>query len=480
MLVLAEARSLDVDVGAVSNKSAPSLRFRQLTRLPFLALSSRAAANIIVIVLVTIASNVLLAGNQTLAFMLFGMALVVLGREIGCKKSQQERLNMVMNAATEIAIVATDLNGTITLFNSGAERMLGYAAEEVIGKNLSKQIHDPVELKQRAKAADIEADEIVLHNANVGRPVTEDWIYVSKDGHQLTVSLAMTALRKRAGKVVGFLGIAADVTQRREQEREREHLLWLEQELTQKLLIQNDELQRMDRTKDEFVSTVSHEFRTPLTSIKGYLETLIDEDAGAINETQNRFLHIIQRNTERLFRLVEDLLFAARVDAGGTSVSVFTEVDINSLLLEVIDNARPHAIEKNISLSCITDDEVIVAADPARLLQLIDNLTNNALKYTPEFGVVTITIQHVGDDAILSVADNGIGIPHDEQPKLFQRFFRSRLATESVIGGTGIGLAIVKEIADAHGAELTFESTEGVGTTFHLKMRALQVEALTR
>jgi PAS domain S-box-containing protein len=414
------------------------------------------------------------AAHDHKAFILLGITVVITLREVGSTKRQQERLDMIMNAATEIAVVATDLDGTITMFNSGAERMLGYDADEIIGSDLSKRIHDPIELKQRAEQYGVGTDEVLAQIANSAQPTTEDWIYINKDGRQLTVSLAMTALRKRAGKVIGYLGIAAEVTQRREQEREREHLLWLEQQLSLKLLTQNDELQRMDRTKDEFVSTVSHEFRTPLTSIRGYLETLADGDAGELNETQHRFVDIVQRNTDRLFRLVEDLLFAARVDSGGTSVAIFTEVDIASLLGEVMDSARPHAQDKNISLSCETEEGIFVAADPARLLQLFDNLVNNALKFTPEFGEVRIATHISGENVIVSVSDNGIGIPTDEQSKLFQRFFRSRLATEHVIGGTGIGLAVVKEIADAHGAELRVESQEGPGTTFRLVMHALQ------
>lgn len=398
---------------------------------------------------------------------------IFITREIFLEKRQQERLDTILDAATELAIITTDLDGNIAIFNKGAERMLGYEAKDMQGKHFSRHLHDPVELKNRASELDVLSDEVVLLPARTDTPVTQDWTFVSKDGRQVVVSLAFTKLRRQAGKVVGFLGIAADVTQRRDQEQERERLLWLEQELTEKLVRQNDELMRMDRTKDEFVATVSHEFRTPLTSIKGYLETLIDGDAGNLNDTQVRFLQIIERSADRLGRLVEDLLFAARVDSGGTSVAVFTEVDIAELFAETIETAHPHARAKGIELNHEVDGSIVVAADPARLVQLLANLTNNALKFTPKGGRVTLSAHVQDGDAHICVEDTGMGIPVDEQPRLFQRFFRSTLAQQQAIDGTGIGLAVVKEIADAHGAKLSVQSTVGVGTTVQLTLPAL-------
>lgn len=449
---------------------------RKLVALSITAVCSRAVSTLSSIALIGSIVHSMRNGDELLATTLTAVLVALVLRDACLERRQQERLDMVLDAATELAVLTTDVDGNITIFNRGAELMLGYDSKEVMGDNLSHRLHDPVESKTRAAELGVATDDLIMHSARSDAPATQDWTFVSKDGRQLIVSLALTALRRRAGQVVGYLGIAADVTQRRHQERERERLLWLEQDLTQKLIRQNDELMRMDRTKDEFVATVSHEFRTPLTSIKGYLETLIDEDAGKLNDSQKRFLQIVERNAERLGRLVEDLLFAARVDAGGSSVAVFTEVDLGELFNEVTESARPHAKDKHINLISDVDGSIIVAADPARMLQLLDNLTNNAIKFTPEEGTVTLSAQLIDENAVITVSDTGIGIPEDEQSNLFQRFFRSRLAHEHAIDGTGIGLAVVKEIADAHGATLSVTSAEGKGTSIQITMPALVSE----
>jgi PAS domain S-box-containing protein len=400
--------------------------------------------------------------------------IVIAAREVTIKARERSALHAVLDAATELAIVTTDVNGKITVFNEGAARMLGYTANELVRHRSIDQLHDATELADRRVALEVDSDiDAVLQPVRDGSASHDDWTYVHKNGRKLRVSLALTALRHQAGPIIGFLGIAADVTERRSQEQERERLLWLEREITETLLAQNDELVRMDRTKDEFVATVSHEFRTPLTSIKGYLETLIDGDAGTLNERQVGFLRVIERNSGRLLSLVEDLLYAARVDAGGAPVAVISEVHVVEIVNETLDTARPHAAKKSIVLDSQVDDELFVAADPARLAQLFDNLANNALKFTPEGGTVSICAHRRDDYVVISVTDTGIGIPADEQSKLFARFFRARAATEQAIAGTGIGLAIVKEIADAHGATIEVESTPGVGTTFSIVMPTL-------
>jgi signal transduction histidine kinase len=236
----------------------------------------------------------------------------------------------------------------------------------------------------------------------------------------------------------------------------------------QTLAVQNDQLRELDRLKDEFVALVSHELRTPLTSISGYLD-LITEQADELSAEQNEFLGVVQRNAARLTRLVGDLLFVAQVDAGGFRLEK-AEVDLVELARDCHESGRLVAEEKGIDFVLSADPVHYFDGDPARLGQLLDNLVSNALKFTPEGGRVTLRVAGKGDRAIIRVADSGAGIPVDEQPHLFDRFYRSSSATASAVPGTGLGLAIAKAIVDAHGGTITVMSRENVGTTFEVEL----------
>jgi signal transduction histidine kinase len=246
---------------------------------------------------------------------------------------------------------------------------------------------------------------------------------------------------------------------------ERERLLASERQAAETLAEQNARLIELDRMKDQFVSSVSHELRTPLTSMVGYLELLLDGEAGELEDEQEHFLQIVNRNCLRLNRLVDDILFVARVDAGRLSLER-QAVDLGELAAAAVQSAQAAADAKEISLRLAVEDSLPrLWADPLRLTQLLDNLISNALKFTPEGGAVTVTVSPGGEAGVrLEVADTGVGIPADEVGKLFDRFFRA--STASVAPGTGLGLSIVKSIVDVHGGTVSVESTEGAGTTF--------------
>jgi signal transduction histidine kinase len=246
---------------------------------------------------------------------------------------------------------------------------------------------------------------------------------------------------------------------------ERLRLLQSERETAEALAEQNTRLLELDRMKDQFVSSVSHELRTPLTSMVGYLELLVEGEAGTMNDEQQHFVEIVNRNCLRLNRLVDDILFIARVDAGRLSLERET-VDLGEIAATAAESARAAALAKNIELRLETEDDLpSLEADPLRLTQMLDNLISNALKFTPEAGTVTVTLSSDGDENVhLEVADTGVGIPADEMEKLFDRFFRA--STSAVAAGTGLGLSIVKSIVDVHGGTVSVKSTEGVGTTF--------------
>jgi signal transduction histidine kinase len=252
---------------------------------------------------------------------------------------------------------------------------------------------------------------------------------------------------------------------------DRESLLASVREAADRLGEQNEQLRELDRMKDQFVSSVSHELRTPLTSMVGYLELVLDEEAGELTEDQRRFLEVVNRNCDRLNRLVDDILFVARVDAGRLSLKR-EWVDVEAVADEAVESAGAAAQRSGIAVELVTEgDSQPMWLDPTRLAQLLDNLLSNAIKFTPDGGAVTVTVAGRGGDGVhLEVADTGVGIPEAEQARLFERFFRA--STAAVARGTGLGLSIVKSIAEAHGGTVAVRSAPGVGTTFLVDLPA--------
>ena len=246
-------------------------------------------------------------------------------------------------------------------------------------------------------------------------------------------------------------GFVVDVTARREAELELER--------------QNEQLRQLDRLKDEFVALVSHELRTPLTSIRGYLE-LMSEDEN-LTEEQQRFLETIERNAQRLERVVGDLLFCAQVEAGKLTLES-GNVDVNVIVEEAVHAAQPSAAAKAVALTAELAELPVIQGDRARLAQVLDNFISNAVKFTPTGGAISVTTCALPGEIEITVADTGMGIPAHELPQLFQRFFRAERATASAIPGTGLGLAIAKAIVAGHGGRIRVDSEVGAGTTFRI------------
>jgi signal transduction histidine kinase len=228
-----------------------------------------------------------------------------------------------------------------------------------------------------------------------------------------------------------------------------------------------ERLLELDRLKDQFVATVSHELRTPLTSIQGYLELMLDRETGELDNEQRDYLGIAERNTERLRRLVDDLLLVSELDAGGLAFT-FADVDLRAVLRESVESAKPGAEAGGIDLELAPGEPIRLRGDAFRLVQMVDNVISNALKFTPRGGQISVRAAHTSGGAVLEVEDTGIGISADEQRHVFDRFFRARAADEGAVQGTGLGLAITKAIVAAHGAKCEIVSREGFGTTFRV------------
>ena len=250
---------------------------------------------------------------------------------------------------------------------------------------------------------------------------------------------------------------------------------YLAQAIAQQRLneMQGEQMRRLtelDRQKTDFMATVSHELRTPLTSISGYLELLEDGDYGDLSGDQLSALRVIGRNATRLRGLIEDLLVLNKIEASGLE-SDPEDVLVSEIVRGVNEMLEPVANAQAVRLVVEEVDPCLqVHVDRIQLERALINLGSNAVKFTPAGGVATISTYRDGQSVAITVADTGIGIPEQDQAKLFDRFFRASNANAQAIPGTGLGLAIVRAIVEGHGGELGFESTEGVGTTMTIRL----------
>lgn len=231
-----------------------------------------------------------------------------------------------------------------------------------------------------------------------------------------------------------------------------------------------EEQEKLDRLRSNLVSVVSHELRTPITTVIGYAEFLADEIGGPLSEEQREFVTQIQGGAGRLRRLVDDLLHFS-LQEGQTLRLSLQPVDFAARMRAVCESVKPQARHAQVRLTItLPDSPVPLRGDPVRLEQLAVNLLTNAIKFTPEDGVVTVTVGVEGDEAWLTVADTGIGIPEEELPHVFDMFYQGDRSSQRARGGAGLGLAIAKAIAEAHGGRLSCGSAPGAGTTFRLTL----------
>jgi two-component system, sensor histidine kinase and response regulator len=272
------------------------------------------------------------------------------------------------------------------------------------------------------------------------------------------VSTTKMPLRDERGEIIGTFGISRDVTA---QVRAEEALTRQAQQLS----TQNERLRELDEMKDEFIGLVSHELRTPLTSIIGYVKLLRDKRVSELHA--DHYADVIQWNSQRLLRLVEDLLFLSQNHPGKMTVEL-RSADLSQIAASAVGEMRPEAERRHIDLALSAGAGPRVPVDTARIAQLLGNLISNAVKFTKDGGKVQVGVGTEGDQAVLTVADTGIGIPAADRERIFDRFFRSAIANRQAIPGTGLGLTIARDIAAAHDGTITVESEEGRGSTFKI------------
>ena len=350
--------------------------------------------------------------------------------------------NLVENAAD--IILSTDLEDRILTWNRGAEITLGYSKEELIGKHLSillppQRVHELDEMRAKVELSGALRDIEVASNR--------------KDGAAIYLSLSVSPITGVDGKIVGFLRVAKDITEKKRYERR---------------------LKELDKMKSDFVSNVSHELRTPLTAIKASADNMLDGLTGDLSEKQTRYLARIKSNTDRLARLINDLLDLSRIEAGIKLKP--TNLGVVPLAREVAESLGLVAAEKFISFEIECAENNLTAwADPDRIAEVLTNLLGNAIKFTPPRGKVTVSLARSGDDWVkVSIADTGPGIPSEEASRIFDKFYQVSQPEQQKARGTGLGLSIVKTLVELHGGKIWLEKKPGRGSMFSFTLPAEQ------
>jgi PAS domain S-box-containing protein len=384
--------------------------------------------------------------------------VVLTGIDVTDERNVRSMTDHLLDVATSTAFIGVNLVGTITIFNAGAQELLGYSADEVTGKLQLEALHDQDELGRAAHSAGTAYGfPAIVDGVEADEHLTRNWTYVRKDGSRVACAVTMSVIRDAFGSHIGYLAVARDMTDSQRSQKLLLETLEKEREATERL-------RDLDRAKSDFTSMVSHEIRTPITSIVGYTEMLQDGAAGPLSREQDRLLDAVRRNGLRLIELIDDLLTLSRIDTG-TFTMAKEQVDLLTVFDRAHEAVEPLLIGRPVDVHVdLPDSPVLVLGDPAQLQRVLVNLLSNAVKFTEDGGRVAWSLTTTGAHAQIDVTDTGIGIPEAEQPALFTRFFRSSNAQEMAIQGTGLGLTIVQSIVHAHGGDISIRSRERVGT----------------
>jgi len=375
------------------------------------------------------------------------LGLSRIARDLSVQKAlerQAFRLAAIVDSSVD-AIISKDLNGIIQSWNTAAERMFGYAADEAVGKSILMIIPD----ERRAE------EDGVLGRVRAGMAVEPfETVRRRKDGTPIEISLSVSPIKTSTGSIIGASKIARDITLQRQLARQAEDA---------------------NRTKDEFLAMLSHELRTPLNAVLGYTRMLrmqqLDE------HRQARAIDVIERNAQILSQLVSDVLDVSRIVTGKMALTV-TACPILDVVCTSVDIVRPSADGKGVAIHVEPPTSPLaVACDVDRIQQVLWNLLNNAVKFTSRGGRIDISIAQRGTNVEVAVRDTGAGIPPEAIPLVFQRFWQGDSGGQRPQGGLGLGLALARHFVELHGGTITAAS-EGVGrgATFTLSLPAAASE----
>ena len=338
-------------------------------------------------------------------------------------EQESKRLHSILSYMTD-GVLATNRRGKITMINDMAKKQLGVQKEEVLNKSILELLKIEEEYELRDLITQV--PELMIDSQD-------------DNGEYLSLRVRFALVRRESGFISGLVAVLHDTTEQEKEERER----------------------RL------FVSNVSHELRTPLTSVKSYLEAL---DEGALSEpVAPDFIKVSLDETNRMMRMVTDLLHLSRIDNATShlDVELINFTAFITFILNRFDKMRGPDEEKKYEL--VRDypiTSVWIEIDTDKMTQVIDNILNNAIKYSPDGGKITVTMKTTDDQMILSISDQGLGIPKQDLPRIFDRFYRVDRARSRAQGGTGLGLSIAKEIIKQHNGFIWAKSIYGKGSTF--------------
>lgn len=361
----------------------------------------------------------------------------LLKEEIGKTALEREKFEMIINSISE-GLYVLDKDGRFVYFNQAAEQLLGLTAEKVLGRMDCEIIN-----------CRDDQDNKLCYPGNC--PLSLSWkesktkfypvLYFNRaDGAVFPVSLMVSPVMGRSGPAIG---------------------VFLFRDITRELEI--------DRAKSSFISVASHQMRTPLNALRWILEMIINGELGKVNPKQKDFISDAYESTIGLTKLINDLLGVSRVDAGKFKLKK-EPVDIKKLFDQVVFELSYLTRARNVTVENQINDCPPVVADSEWIKQVITNLTDNAIKYNRPKGNVLISNQIKGAQVVFTIADTGIGIPVDQQNKIFEKFYRAENAIALQTGGTGLGLYIVKPIIEAAGGKIWFKSALNQGTTFYFTL----------
>jgi PAS domain S-box-containing protein len=371
-------------------------------------------------------------------------------------------LNGALESASEVSIIATDPQLNITVFNAGAERMLGYDRSEMVGVATPALIHDADEMRRRGEELTAALGRPVSGGAVFIEPSTlrepREWTYVHKDGTRIAVSLVVTAMVGADGEIFGYLGVAHDVT------RQKLHEDALHSAI--------ERAEQASLAKSQFLANMSHEIRTPMNAVLG-LSYLLEQTR--LDAEQASTLAKIRVASKSLLSVINDVLDLSKIEAGELTVERIA-FNLPAVLRDVCEMAQVQAGAKGIAFSVHTPPDLpqVVESDATRLRQILTNLLSNAIKFT-DAGSVALAVERVcgtahGATLRFSVTDTGIGIAPEVQSRLFSPFAQADASTTRRFGGTGLGLSIVKRLVDLMGGKVSLESTPDIGSTFAVEL----------
>lgn len=374
--------------------------------------------------------------------------IVGISTDITERKRSEEAIRFQAHLldTVEQAVIATDLQGTITYWNQYAAKLYGWSATEALGRSIMEITPANTTYKQAAE---------IMANLSAGKAWSGEFVVRRRDGTTFPAMVTDTPIHNEEGTLIGTVGVSVDITERKK----------LEQELRARA----EELAEANRLKDEFLATLSHELRTPLTAVLGWAKMLCE--ATPNEATLAHALKVILRNAEAQQHLIEEVLDVSRIITGKLRLEV-RPVELISIIEAAIETVRPAAEAKAIQLERNFDPEAnLISGDPERLQQVIWNLLSNAVKFTPHNGRVETRLERVGVHVRITVSDSGQGISPDFLPHVFDRFRQADQTTARAHTGLGLGLAVVRHLVELHGGRVAARSEgEMKGATFTVEL----------